>query len=95
MGFNASLRKIFDFVYETSFDNGLIENEFDHVFAGTYDGEIKMNHEEVRDYCFKTVNELKQDLVIKPEKYTAWFHIAFPKIEEWLKTNSGRLSQNG
>src|SRR5215468_430433 len=32
MGFETSLKKAFDFVYKTSFDNGLTEHEFDHVF---------------------------------------------------------------
>jgi isopentenyl-diphosphate delta-isomerase len=33
MGFTAPLEKIFDFIYKAEFDNGLVEYEFDHVFA--------------------------------------------------------------
>src|SRR5258705_3890201 len=43
MGIATPLKKIFDFVYEASFDNGLTENEFDHVFAGEYEGKITLN----------------------------------------------------
>jgi isopentenyl-diphosphate delta-isomerase len=87
MGFKTSLEKLFDFVYKASFGNDLIENEFDHVFVGKYEGEININPREVSDYSFKSVNAIKQELKEKPETYTAWFHIAFPKIESWWKKN--------
>jgi isopentenyl-diphosphate delta-isomerase len=83
MGFSVSLSKIFDFVYETSFENGLTEHEFDHVFAGHYDGPIHINSEEVMDYCFKDIREVSQSLKIEPEKYTTWFRLAYPVIEKW------------
>ena len=34
MGFTTHLEKIFDFIYQADFSNGLTEYEFDHVFAG-------------------------------------------------------------
>jgi len=85
MGFKTSLEKLFDFVYKASFGNELIENEFDHVFVGKYEGEININPQEVNDYSFKSVKAIKQELKEKPETYTAWFHIAFPKIESWWR----------
>ena len=87
MGFTTSLKKVFDFSYKASFANGLTENEFDHVFVGEYEGEIKRNPEEVSDYLFKPMDEIKIELQDKPEKYTEWFKIAFPKIEAWWATN--------
>ncbi len=83
MGFITSLNKIFDFVYQAEFENGLIEHEFDHVFAGEYEGEIDFNTHEVMDYCYKSLAEVRACLQDQPAKFTAWFHIAFPKIEEW------------
>jgi isopentenyl-diphosphate delta-isomerase len=87
MGFKTSLEKLFDFVYKASFGNELTENEFDHVFVGRYEGKININPREVNDYSFKSVKAIKQELKEKPETYTAWFHIAFPKIENWWKKN--------
>jgi len=84
MGFTSTLEKAFDFIYKFSFENGLTEHEFDHVFVGTFDGEIKANPEEVADYTYRSMEEIKQDLTQKPDRYTAWFCIAFPKVEEWL-----------
>lgn len=81
MGFTTALEKAFEFTYKASFDNGLIEHEFDHVFVGQYDGDIQVDKSEVKDYCFKTIDELEASLQSHPQKFTAWFKIAFPKIE--------------
>ncbi len=80
MGFTTALEKAFVFTYKASFDNGLIEHEFDHVFVGQYDGDTQINKSEVKDYCFKTIDELQASLQSHPQKFTAWFKIAFPKI---------------
>jgi isopentenyl-diphosphate delta-isomerase len=88
MGFNTELNKAFDFIYKAPFDNGLTEYEFDHVFIGNYDGDIIPNAEEVSDYCFKPVEEIKNSLQSHPQKYTEWFKIAFPKMEAYLETMS-------
>jgi isopentenyl-diphosphate delta-isomerase len=83
MGFNVPLEKVFDFIYKCEFDNGLTEHEFDHVWAGEYDGGVLFNQEEVMDVCYKRMQELGESLITHPQKYTAWFHLAFPKIENW------------
>jgi len=83
LGFETRLEKIFDFTYKAAFENGLIENEFDHVFAGIYDGEINFNRNEVQDVCFRSMQEIESDLQTYPHKFTAWFLIAFPMIKKW------------
>lgn len=85
LGFTTDLQKAFDFIYTAAFDNGLTENEFDHVYTGMYDDTIAPNPEEVMDYCFKPMEIIRKELTDKPELYTAWFIIAFPKLEEYLK----------
>ncbi|MEP7106615.1 MAG: isopentenyl-diphosphate Delta-isomerase [Ferruginibacter sp.] len=84
MGFNTILEKAFDFIYKTSFDNGLTEYEFDHVLVGTYAGEIIPNPDEVADFCFRPVEEIKSSLQSHSNKYTYWFKIAFPKVEAYI-----------
>ena len=88
MGFTTSLQKVFDFVYKTSFDNGLTEYEFDHVLVGNYDGTIIANPEEVADYCFLSRSEINKMLLSDPATYTSWFKIAFPKLESYLANNT-------
>jgi isopentenyl-diphosphate Delta-isomerase len=85
MGFSTDLHKIFDFIYRSEYENGLTEFEFDHVFAGSYDDMIFPSSSEVMDYCYKSMNEIKETLSTHPKKYTTWFRIAFPKIEAWAR----------
>jgi len=88
MGFTTPLKKAFDFVYKAPFDNGLTEYEFDHVFVGIHDNGIQINESEVKEYCYKSVEEIADSLTTHPAKYTAWFHIAFPMVRNWSETNS-------
>lgn len=83
MGFSTELEKIFAFTYRTNVENNLIEHEYDHVFAGEYNGEISINKEEVLDYCYKYMNDIKSALKEQPGKFTTWFFLAFPRIEAW------------
>jgi isopentenyl-diphosphate delta-isomerase len=83
MGFTVPVEKVFDFVYKADFDNGLIEHEFDHVLVAEYEGDIPYNKAEVMDCCYKSMQEVSDSLQSHPQKYTAWFRLAFPKIEDW------------
>jgi len=87
MGFDCELEKSFDFIYKTDFNNGLIEHEFDHVIIGQYDGEINLNPDEVAEYKFLGLDEIKKDIILNSENYTFWFKIAFEQIYEQLKFN--------
>ena len=87
LGFETVLHKIFHFTYKTSFPNGLTEHEFDHVYTGVYDGDVTPDTMEVSNYTFKSMQEIGDNLQLSPQKYTAWFQIAFPKIMEWWLTN--------
>ena len=80
MGIDSSLKKIFDFIYRTEFDNGLTEYEFDHVYTGIYNGQLNPDQKEVKDFCFRTTEDIEHDLKHHPEKYSSWFKIAFPLL---------------
>jgi isopentenyl-diphosphate delta-isomerase len=84
MGFTVALNKAFYFVYNAPFDNGLTEYEFDHVFTGMYEGVITPDASEVADYCYMSMQDIKNSLQSHPKKYTEWFKIAFPKMESYL-----------
>jgi isopentenyl-diphosphate delta-isomerase len=84
LGFTTELSKIFHFTYKHSFENGLTEFEFDHVFVGHYDGEILPDKEEVSDYCFMSFDEIESSLRLHPQKFTPWFHIALPLVKTWM-----------
>lgn len=85
MGISTELQKAFDFTYKAAFENGLTEHEFDHVYVGEYNGAIFPNKDEVSDYCFKPIADIKDSINSHPQKYTEWFKIALPKLENFLK----------
>lgn len=91
MGFTTPLEKLFDFVYHARFGNGLTEHEFDHVFAGEYDGPVAVNPAEVMAIGYKSMDNIRQELEELPGLYTAWFQLAFPKIEPWWQQQYGRV----
>ena len=88
MGFTTSLEKAFDFSYTAQFSNGLTENEFDHVYIGTYDGDIRPDKNEVSDYCFKSISEIINSFNTHAKNFTVWFSIAFPKMQVYLNGNA-------
>jgi len=83
MDFDCELKKLFCFTYKAEFDNGLIENEYDCVFVGKFDGEPKPNPEEIMDYKWVSIEELNKDIKSSPEKYSVWLKIALehPKFK--------------
>jgi isopentenyl-diphosphate delta-isomerase len=92
MGFTTPLQKIFAFTYKANVENNLVEHEYDHVFAGEYDGQVNVNPEEVSDYAYYDLKELKLLLQEKPESFTTWFRIAFPQIEAWWKARYAKAA---
>jgi isopentenyl-diphosphate delta-isomerase len=79
MGMTCELTKAFHFTYRSEFSNGLIENEFDHVFFGTTDEQPNPNPDEVSAWKYIAEDELTTDIAANPGSYTEWLKIAFEK----------------
>jgi isopentenyl-diphosphate Delta-isomerase len=75
MGFLTPLHEVFSFTYKTVFKNGITEHEFDHVFLGNYENDPAPDPEEVMDYKWMSVPDLKKDIAINPNLYTSWLRI--------------------
>lgn len=75
MGIQCELKKRFDFVYQVVLDKSLSEHEFDHVFVGDFDGKPNLNPLEAMDWKWISMDDLRNDLLASPGKYTAWFRI--------------------
>lgn len=84
MGFDCELKEIFPFRYEAVLDNGLIENEVDHVFIGGFDGRPTPDPKEVDAWRYMPIEELKKDVNETPEKYTYWCRRSFEKVLQFL-----------
>lgn len=73
MGIETVLKWVGCFHYIAHFDNGLIENEVDHVLIGNVaDKTFQVNPKEVHDYRWISLPELKKELALLPEKFTPW-----------------------
>jgi len=77
MGFKTELKEVFSFIYKAPFDNGLTEHELDHVMIGSYNDNPEINTDEVENFKWMTLEDVKADIVLYPEIYTAWFKIIF------------------
>ena len=89
MGFTAELKEIFSFIYKAPFDNGLTEHELDHVLVGYFDDIPNINKEEVEDYKWMLLEDVKSDIDKNPSIYTEWFKIIFK--ESYSKISSSNL----
>ena len=87
MGFETPLEYLFNFIYKAPFDNGLTEHELDHVMLGRYEGEPKINPEEVASWKWMDIDEVHKDLNENPASYTVWFAIIFDRFYTHLKEN--------
>lgn len=82
-GFITPMIEKFSFVYkETDKDSGLTEYEFDHVLTGEFNGNPKPNPEEIDEYKWISIKDLKKDIIANPKKYTPWFKIAITKFDD-------------
>jgi len=79
-GFTCDLEGSFVFQYKAAFENGLTENEIDHVFIGHYDGEIPFNPDEANDVKWLSMLEVLDGVLEKPDNFTVWFKILLQEI---------------
>ena len=84
MGFTTDLKEVFSFIYKAPFDNGLTEHELDHVLIGKFDGEPIINKDEVENYTWMLLEDVKKDIEENPKLYTEWFKIIFKESYQKL-----------
>lgn len=85
MGFKAELKELFSFIYKAPFDNGLTEHELDHVMIGYYDGEPELNPDEAENWKWMAIEDVKENMKLRPEIYTVWFRIIFDEFYHYLE----------
>ncbi len=80
MGLTAELTFKQTFIYRSEFENSLIEHELDHIYTGMTDELPTINSEEVADYAWMDLEEIKSLLKKEPGRFTTWFKIAMEDI---------------
>lgn len=87
MGFTTSLKEITSFIYKAPFDNGLTEHELDHIMVGYYNEDPVINSDEVEDWKWMKIEDVKKDILLNPNIYTAWFKIIFKNFYNHLNNS--------
>ncbi|MDD5040661.1 MAG: isopentenyl-diphosphate Delta-isomerase [Patescibacteria group bacterium] len=82
MGFDCPMRRAFCFIYRAPFQNGLIENEYDCVYVGRFDGIPHDNPAEIMNWKWVTIPALRRDIRKRPWKYSVWLKIALPRVKQ-------------
>ena len=85
MGLDCELRPVFSFIYRAPLEGGLIEHELDHVLIGRTDAAPEPNPDEVAAWRYRSLAAVRDDLRVRPEQYTAWFHICFEQAVEAME----------
>jgi isopentenyl-diphosphate delta-isomerase len=85
LGISAEMTFVYSFIYKAALDHELTEHELDHVFCGRYSGDCNINTEEVCETKYMNINTLTSDISLHPERYTEWFKLIMPRIEDCLK----------
>lgn len=85
LGFTTKVEELFKFNYMTKYNENLYEYEIDHVLFGEYNGEVVLNSEEASEFKWINVDELAEDMIVNPTKYSSWFLICAPRVIEHIK----------
>ncbi len=89
MGITLPLISVGAFHYIADFENGLTENEYDHVLLGEWMGtEFQVDPLEVQDYRWMSIEAIEAQLNDQGERYTPWFNpamqLALKGVADWL-----------
>ncbi len=80
MGMKVPLREIDTFTYHVDFGTGLFEHEYDHVFIGQFNGPPTPNPDEVMDWKWMSVPDLRKALQDDRDQYTYWIKEALDLV---------------
>ena len=94
MGLASVLTEIFHFTYIQELENNLTEHEIDHVFWGVTDNVPEPHPAEVMSYKYINFNDLKVDMNLNPDNYTAWFKLIFERVGEMMNSQKIELIAN-
>jgi len=88
MNIDTPLESLGWFHYIAHFENGLVENEIDHVLIGFANENqiIHPNPAEVQNYRWISISELKKELAKHPKQFTPWLSEALQMVEKHFAT---------
>ncbi|MBX2969527.1 MAG: isopentenyl-diphosphate Delta-isomerase [Cyclobacteriaceae bacterium] len=90
MGIEAISEPLYSFIYKVNLDGGLIEHELDHVLIGQFDQQPNINNQEVSDWRYTSIAQLKHEIQENPGEFTHWFKLILnhPEINALIPVQS-------
>ncbi|MFQ6049663.1 MAG: isopentenyl-diphosphate Delta-isomerase [Candidatus Paceibacterales bacterium] len=83
LGLTLPLELVDKFQYQAPYKNIGSENEVCALLIGRYtEGKIEPNPQEVADWQWLEVEELKKDMMHNPQNYAPWLEIALKRISK-------------
>ncbi len=84
----CGLHEIGSFAYRASFDNGLVEYEYDHVLMGSYVGALAPDPAEVGAVRWVSAEALAAELAQCPERFSAWAYTVLSMALQGVPTDA-------
>lgn len=84
LGIEAELSPKFHFIYKADVGQNLWEHELDHVFTGSFNGEVQLNPQEVSEVRSISMENLEKEMIEHPQNFTEWFKIILKEYKEHL-----------
>jgi len=82
MGISCATEFLFSFHYHTIFENGLVENEIDHVYTGITNTLPQPNHNEVAAWKYISLEDLSKAVFLQPEIFSFWLKACLPELTQ-------------
>lgn len=92
LGIKAKLKFLYKFQYQAKFGNIGSENELCAVLIGISDQPPKPNSDEVAEFKYISINDLKKDIETHPDNFSPWFKMEFQKLLDDYKEDIDKLS---
>jgi isopentenyl-diphosphate delta-isomerase len=80
VGLKTKVERQFSFEYTCSFEDGLIENELDHIFIGNTEQIPALNLDEVQEMKFISYDDLKNEIQNNPNNFSVWFKLIYERV---------------
>ena len=85
LGFTCDIKFLFKFQYTAQYDQEWGEHELDHVFLGYHNGAVYPNSLEVDTFDLVPLDNLQNDLVRIPSKFTPWLRKCFGMFRQHIR----------
>src|SRR5687767_2621269 len=80
LGITASVDLLFKFEYRAQYDDNWGEYELDWVFLSHSNGPGNVNPDEVKDWEFIRIDNLREQVRSNPGKFTPWFRLSLDRV---------------